>query len=356
LAQFDIKTGHLWNGLNTLLRTTDFCSTRVQTAQISLLILEVCFAVQAYTQVKEYLSKMEQTLGGRRGTASTTSPDATSEVLHDVAIKLKIARGLESMAQGDYTTTATIFVKLTMSTTSTKLEWPGVISAEDIALYASILSLATMPRSSILEFAEHPEALELVPTMKELLLQWHRANYPKFIELFTNAGSGNIVPEGDLYLSGSKWTTLSTMIKEKCLLEYLRPYQCVSLDYMMQIFPSITNLEDTLLNLMGRGIIQNAKIDERARVFFKISPKPIVNLTSIERRVLDETHATLISFACLEHDLVVQDVTGRSKRGTGGHLSLATARDINDDDGDLSGDEGDIPMLDAYALHPIIGP
>jgi hypothetical protein len=339
LAQHDIKTGELQDSLGSLFRATDYSTSRQQTAQISLLILEVCLGLQQYGHVREYVTKVEHTLSGSHGPVAG-SPSSASTGLQDVSIKLKMASGLERLAQEDFAGAANIFTRLAMTTSSAKMEWPGVASAEDIALYASLLSVATQSRSSILELSEHPEALELVPAMKDLLAQWSRANYVKCMQAFSDSGSDNFVPEGDLYLSGSRWKLLSKTIQEKCLLEYLRPYQSVRLDGMMQLFPSIMNLEDTLVDLMGRGLIQNARIDARVNVLYKSPSKPSVNLAAMERRVLDDTHAMLIRLACLEHDLSVQNASMRARS------EAASAALYDDDDSD---DEFDTPMLDADA-------
>jgi COP9 signalosome complex subunit 1 len=327
LAQHDLKTGELRDALSSLLRATDYCTTRSQTAPISLMILELSFGLEEYGHVREYVTKVEHTLGAANSTttASNTTPTAASPSptasLQDVSIK----------------------PNLTTSTTSSsaKMAWSGVTCAEDIALYASLLSLATQDRSSILELAEHPEALELVPAMKDLLSQWSRANYATCLQAFSDSDVGKFVPVGDLYLSGPRWKALSQKIREKCLMEYLRPYQCVRLDSMSQLFPSIHNLQDTLVDLMGRGLIPNAKMDARANVLYKTEPKPSVELAAMEQRVLDDTHAMLIRLGCLEYDLSVQDAVPRGRRAA---VAAAAAARYDDESSD---DEGDTPMLDA---------
>merc|ERR1719198_2172629 len=109
---------------------------------------------------------------------------------------------------------------------------------------------------------------------------------------------------------------------------------------MSELFPSLTNLQDTLVDLMGRGKIPNARLDARTNVLYKTTPKKTIKLASMERRVLDDTHAMLVRLACLEYDLSVQDAMPRGRRS-----SAATVARFEDD----SSDEGDqdTPMLDA---------
>eukprot|EP00980_Cylindrotheca_fusiformis_P001255 scaffold332_cov117-Cylindrotheca_fusiformis.AAC.15 len=428
LAQHNMKTGHTREALTSLLRAMDYCVSRSQTAQLSILLLEAAFAAKSYPQVREYVTKMEHTLSNTpaaaaatnssssssSGTAavaaaasssSSSSPTASSgssstatgaDILQDVAIKLKMASGLERMIQGDYSTAATILTKLILSTPASKLEWPGVTCAEDIALYAALLTLATIPqknRTEILELAEHPEALELAPAMKELLLQWARANYVKCMQAFSqedavddenSSSSSSILPFPDLFLSGGdnndKWEKLCQTIRERCLLEYLRPYQCIQLSKMSELFPSVSNMEDTLVDLMGRGLLLNAKLDARANVLHKEpigsidkkKKKNVVDLYPMEQRILDDAYAMLIRLACLEHDLCVTSssssdrhrrlgVAARTRRsnnnrGPRSHFPRMP-NDIEDDDDDDDEEEGDdssmedTPMLDVDSFN-----
>mmetsp|Transcript_8264 Transcript_8264/g.19923 ORF Transcript_8264/g.19923 Transcript_8264/m.19923 type:complete len:501 (+) Transcript_8264:274-1776(+) len=348
LAKHDAKTGNASAALASLFRAMDYCTSRTQSGQLSLVLLEVALNAGCYVQAREYVTKLEHTLQGNP--AGATSSEGT-EILQDVSIKLKIASGLERMAQGDYATAALTFSKLCKAYggATSKLDWPTVASADDIALYASLLSLATQGRGEILELAEHPEALELVPAMKELLLLWAKANYVKSIQAFSQEGT--IMDFPDLYLStGDKWEKLCQSIREKCLLEYLKPYQCVQLEHMSKLFPSIANIQDTLVDLMGRGLLEGAKIDGRANVLRKTqvatynpAQPTLKDLGQMEDRILDDAHAMLIRLACLEQDLCVSD--GLSSVGSR-RRAAAYGRDHMVEDDDDSSDE-DTPMMDA---------
>jgi hypothetical protein len=342
LAEHDRKTGRLQDGLASLLRSTDYCTSRQQTAEVSVLILELCLSQGNFVPVREYVTKMEHTLSG--GTAST------DPFLQRVGVQLKIALGLERLAQQDFEYASQMFTKVLLSaTTVADLEWPGVASAQDISLYTSLLSLACQNRSMILVLSEHPEALELVPSMKELLSQWSRANYVDCMKAISSESESELIPLGDLYLKGDRWKALRKSIQDTCLLQYLQPYQTVQLDRMAQLFPSFgTNLEDTLVDLMSRGLITNAKIDARNNVLIKCEPKPKVHLAGMEQRVMDDIHGMLIRLACLEHDLIVRDGRGGSsgrggnrRGGRAGGTSLDPKENPSDDDDDDEDDDDD---------------
>jgi hypothetical protein len=437
LAQHDVQTGNVRDAMGYLLRATDYCTNRSQTAHLSLLILELALALPNYPQVRDYVTKVELTLGGTpsavgavglgglggQGSAAQP-PNASSSTMsgttstHLVATKLKIVSGLERLAQGDFVAASNILTALVMTPANpgtslasapSNWEWSAVTCPEEIAFYAALLALATQDRSQIIQLAEHPEALELVPAMKELLVQFSRANYQACCSCFVpdnktasyniaasslssstgadiSSKSGtSILPfvEGggcgggtDLYLT-KHWSTLCTKIRDRCLMEYLKPYQCIQMDIMAKQFQPMTSdeLQDILVDLVGRGMVPNARMDARARVFTKSASQKSSStskalkhkLAKLEHRVLDDTYALLIRLGCLENEICVQDnttpggrggrmglSTGAVVRGSGGYeddyhrgLGGYTHPHYADGDDDLSSDdEGDTPMLD----------
>jgi hypothetical protein len=339
LAQHDAKTGELRGAMGYLLRATDYCTTRSQTAHISLLILELALHLESYAQVREYVTKVEHTLGG----AATNTPTSTNTgSVEQVATKLKIASGLQQLAQGDYTAAArSLSTLITTTSPSSGWDWSAVSSPEDLCLYASLLSLATQDRATIMQLAEHPEALELVPAMREVLRQFGRANYKGCCESLFDAVNNTLLPFPDFYLS-KHWTALTRRIREKCLIEYLKPYECVQLSTMAQQFP-FPDLEDMLVDLIGKGLVP-ARLDCQRGILQKVpTERKPPNLKHLERRVLDDTYALLVRLACLENELCVYDESARSRRP-----AAASARDYDDETS--SSETEDTPMLDVSEL------
>lgn len=337
LAQHDAKTGESRDAMGYLLRATDYCTTRSQTAHISLLILELALHLENYPQVREYVTKVEHTLGN----AATNTPTSTTGV-EQVATKLKIASGLQQLAQGDYKSAArSLSTLITTTSPSSGWDWSAVSSPEDLCLYASLLSLATQDRATIMQLAEHPEALELVPAMREVLRQFGRANYKGCCESLFEAANNTLLPFPDFYLS-KHWAALTKRIREKCLIEYLKPYECVQLDTMAQQFP-FPDLEDMLVDLIGKGLVP-ARLDCQRGILQKVpSERKPPNLKHLERRVLDDTYALLVRLACLENDLCVYDESARSRRP-----AAAAAREYDDETS--SSEVEDTPMLDVSEL------
>jgi 26S proteasome subunit RPN7 len=408
LAEHDLRTGQDNEAMLSYFRATDYCTTRAQTAQFSLRSLEVAFCLGNFQYVREYSKRLELTLGSNNaGGGSAASANTSGDAFSDVKLKLEIAKGIERMVAGKYNEAAKVLIPLVMKgnggteksaeTTGGNhlLHWPGVTSPEDLALYASLMCLVTATdasnsRRQMMALADHPEALELVPEMKDLILQWSRSNYVQCMQAFgasaspTSSEQGGkapqILPMGvDLYLTPPRLNKLSQNVREMCLVEYLRPFQCVKLESMQQLFPSLgPNLIDVLVDLMGRKMLPSTtRLDCRAGVLFQIPPNhnPTRQIQIMEEKIMDDVHSLLVRLACLENDLVVNDPnTGpatrggesrsRRARGGGGGSFVPLAGGADDDSSDedeedelgeddvrmMEGEEVDAHMMDAEAL------
>jgi hypothetical protein len=394
LAEHDLKTGNVGEAMGGWMRATEYCTTFTQTAQLSLLTLQVAFGMGNFQYVGEYSKRLELTVGGggRRTAAAVTGDTSDGRIVQEVKIKLEIAKGIERMVAGKYDSAAQILIPLLMkgninnndSNNSSGegsggghlLDWPGVTSPEDLALYASLMCLVTQAkdRSKMIALPDHPEALELVPNMKDLLLQWSRAKYIQCMQAFSSGDGGStdgnwfpeLLPMGvDLYLTPPRFQKLAQQIREMCLVEYLKPYQCVKLESMQQLFPSLgSNLVDVLVDLMSRRLLPpTTRLDCRAGVLFQLpqNQNPTRQIQVMEEKMLDDAHALLVRLACLESDLVVQDPNagpmtrqGRGRRGTGHGvihgMVPGDSHDSSDEENDGDDAGGDTTMMDAEAM------
>jgi len=367
------------NARKALYSAMDYCTSRIQTAEIGLLIIESALNAGDYLVAKEYTERLESTL-----LRDNKDPNQDS-VLSRIGIKIQIARGIERMISGEYQKAANALFSVVMmgsgeggssngnsgscsnetnshsqgSNEYHKLHWPGVTAPEDVALYAGLMCLVTRDRSKMMTLADHPDALELVPSVKELLVHWCRANYAPCMRALsmdadtdrseslslTLSLSQPLLPMGrpvDAYLTPGRWNSLVQTLRETCLIEYLRPYERVKLDGLRDLlFPSplggggggdgdggvetaMDALVDFLADLMDRELLPSTtRLDCREWVLFqtKNNTDPTPNLQAMEEKILDDTHAMLVRLACLEHDLGSNSADGTSfggKRGKKG--------------------------------------
>jgi hypothetical protein len=135
----------------------------------------------------------------------------------------------------------------------------------------------------------------------------------------------------DVYLTPPRWNALVQTIRETCLVEYLRPYKCVKLESLRDLFfpsPASDNSFDTVIDaladLMDRRMLHpTTRLDCRENILFQIEPPcdPGPNILAMEERVLDDSHAILVRLACLEHDFAI---TGDLIGGRRGKASKTT--------------------------------
>jgi len=404
-----------------LYRALDFCATRLQTAQIGLRIIESAMNAGDFNTVNDFVERLGATMNNLRTISANSSNSGGNDqsnyqesIITEIDVKVKIAKGIERMVSGEYTQAANVLVPLVMrgsgggNTDNQQqnnnqdkhlLYWPGVSSPEDVAFYAGLMCLITGDRSKMLALADHPEALELVPAVKELLLYWSRANYTPCMRAFSECSNpsassstalsqpllamGGVV---DIYLTESRWNDLVQTIRETCLVQYLRPYQRVKLERLRDLFfptpqgseDSLDDVIDTLCDLMDKKLLPpTTRLDCRENILFQTeaSVDPGPNIAAMEQRVLDDAYAMLVRLACLEHGYDVSGDTdgdrsrskasktgeGSSRRHRGQRRGPATMTDSSDSEdyedqpevigrvGDVAmvGDTGDTHMIDA---------
>jgi len=372
-----------------LYRAMDYCATRLQTAEVGLQIIESAMNAGDYAIVNEYAERLGITLKSLRSmnAASNSNSDPYQEsLLTEIEVKVQIAKGIERMVSGQYKEAAMVLIPLVLrgsgggennnnnnnnNQSSDKdrhlLHWPQVTSPEDVALYAGLMCLVTRDRPMMIALADHPEALELVPAIKELLVHWSRANYAPCMRAFSESSSSStttatlsqpLLPMGgvvDIFLTGSRWERLVQTIRETCLVEYLRPYQRVKLESLRDLFFPQGDLDaviDGIADLMNRKLLPpTTRLDCRANILFQgeapCDPTPKIRF--MEERVLDDSHAMLVRLSCLEHDLaVLGDARGGSgsskKEGRrqrhGGRIVRKGMVDSSDSDEDDGGGGG----------------
>jgi len=391
-----------------LFRAMDFCATRLQTAEIGLQIIESAINAGDYVTVGDYAERLGITLKSLRSmnaqNNNNNSDPYQESLLADIEVKVQIAKGIERMVSGEYKEAAMVLIPLVLrgggennSNTNNQnkndkdrhlLHWPQVTSPEDVALYAGLMCLVTRDRPMMIALADHPEALELVPSMKELLLYWSRANYAPCMRAFSESSglstatslSQPLLPLGgvvDIFLTPSRWSKLVQTIRETCLVEYLRPYQRVKIESLRDLFFPGSTLDaviDGIADLMDRKLLPSTtRLDCRENILFQdeapCDPTPKVRF--LEERVLDDSHAMLVRLGCLEHDLAV---LGDGRKGKEGgrrrpqrmRKGMVDSSDSDDDDGvykqqpsyedQIEGrrDMGDTHMVDADSPVPPI--
>jgi COP9 signalosome complex subunit 1 len=366
LADHAIHCGDLVEAFHSVLRAKDYCTSRQHTTSVCLQIVELGILL-GNASAKEYLVRLDHTIG--------------NDTPAYYRLQIQITTGLERLLAGDYPAAAkhwsavvkqgvvdpgetAVFAGGTASpssSNSTAFRQSALLAPEDIALYAAFLALGCSPGSDMVALAEHPEALELVPNLREaLVLFGRRCDYRSAWEILEKS----VFPllAYDLYMA-PHLAALQTMIREKAVASYWKAYDRVGLAVMADelgtgLVPSVDALREQLVSLIRRGVVQDSRIDLQTMTIHRDPPPPKdvqvrAKLDVVTRRTLDDTYSTLTRLACLEHDLVVAD--GNNARRRGGRARGAGVGGIIDvamnDDGDDDGPGSDMEII-GDAMNP----
>jgi len=111
---------------------------------------------------------------------------------------------------------------------------------------------------------------------------------------------------------------LWTMIRDKCLIEYLLPFSCVSLLTTKDIFniKCLEDMEDLIVDLIIQGKIPGAKINDVDKTLNLGSIKELEyakrdntrkKVSHIGNKFLMETESMVLRLSCLQNGVMVQD-------------------------------------------------
>lgn len=173
--------------------------------------------------------------------------------------QLRALQGLASLAEGRYYDAAKSFTSVSSDLTN---EINSVISAEDIAIYGSLLGLATFDREmlhSLVIDGTFKVRLELVPDMREALRHYSRAEYGQCLSILQHTLKRDLLIDIHLH---SHVPALLDMVRDKCIEQYFQPYSSASLEKMGNVFGcTLKEMEMVVVKL-----ISNGSLGEEARV------------------------------------------------------------------------------------------
>jgi COP9 signalosome complex subunit 1 len=201
---------------------------------------------------------------------------------------------------------------------------------EDLALYGALVGLATLPREVLQTFLDSP-LMELVPKMKECLGFYCLAEYRGAISILVEL---HPILALDMLLA-PHLTALLRDIRNKAMVEYLKPFKRVSMSVMADTFSvELPELVTTLATLIGCGKIANCRINCASQTLEKDSSSNTLlqtqeKITALQDRVLNDSYACMIRLACLEFD---QSVDRRRFQPHSGAAGLDRADESSDDD------------------------
>jgi len=221
----------------------------------------------------------------------------------DFPRKLKVAAGLALLGEGQYKEAAQKFAQVKIPPEDITV----LASPEDVALYSSLLALATMDRTELVHYLEvQPTVLELVPALRDALRHYLRAEYKECLKALKSLGL-----ELDLHLAVHA-NKLVELVRNRSYVDYLQPYRKVHLLHMANMFGETTeNVTKSLAELIGKGEILHARIDCRNQTLQRKDSeaeektrlgKTEQRVQRLQESVLNDAYASIVRLACLEHE------------------------------------------------------
>jgi COP9 signalosome complex subunit 1 len=255
LGDHYLECGDLSNALKCYSRARDYCTSTKHLVNMCLNVIKVSVYLQNWSHVISYVSKAESTPylneSGKDGNQQTMT-------------KLRVAAGLADLVCSKYKSAAKLFLLANFD----YVDFPELLSANNIATYGTLCALATFDRQElqrlVISSSTFKLFLELEPQLRDILHQFHESKYASCLKLLEDIKDNLYL---DVYLY-SHVNALYIQIRNRALCQYFSPYLSGDMHKMAAAFnTTVAGLEDEVMQLILEGRI-NARIDSHRKVLF----------------------------------------------------------------------------------------
>ena len=273
LYQYHLRSGNLKLALRYLVRARDYCTGNSQIVSLCLDVASLGIDMNDWSMVDVCMKQAETTMSaGIENSNSSTmigdenSPERQSSQMNFgngsiTLAKIHCVTALAHLNAGEYSSAALKFASLSPEFTN---QFTNVIASEDIALYGSILGLASLSshtlRTMMIESNMFQLRLESLPEIREALRFFQLAEYGKGLQLLHSMKYEMYL---DIHLNPHV-DILFSKIKERCIVQYFYPFSRVSLETMgKSFFMTSDQVEEVVEKLILEGKIQGARINAK---------------------------------------------------------------------------------------------
>ncbi|KAI2612472.1 26S proteasome subunit RPN7-domain-containing protein [Hypoxylon fragiforme] len=243
----------------------------------------------------------------------------------------KVVAGLAQLGSTKYYEAAKCFLEV--GEPALFHRYNNIATPNDVATYGGLLALASMDRSKlqsqVLDNSGFRMYLELEPHIRKAISMFISGRYAPCLAILESYRNDYLL---DIHLQ-KHVSVLYSQIRDKCIVQYVYPFSCVTLDNMNAIFAKPgESIEKELIDMIKRGIL-NARINTIDKLLSTVSSNARVDmqreaLQSIklyEQEVIERLRRMGITAANL-------DVKGLQKGGGGGAGNLPGVGEIWADD------------------------
>jgi COP9 signalosome complex subunit 1 len=255
LGDHYLECGDLSNALKCYSRARDYCTSSKHLVNMCLNVIKVSVYLQNWSHVVSYVNKAE------------TTPfllEPTKDQNQQVITKLRVASGLADLQCHRYKNAAKQFLMANVDS----VDFPELLSANNIAIYGSLCALATFDRPElqrlVISSSSFKLFLELEPQLRDIIHQFYASKYASCLKLLSDLKDSLLL---DMYLAAHV-DSLYTQIRNRALCQYFSPYQSADMSKMATAFnTTVSQLENELTQLILDGKI-SARIDSHNKVLY----------------------------------------------------------------------------------------
>ncbi|CAJ2506842.1 Uu.00g080280.m01.CDS01 [Anthostomella pinea] len=198
-------------------------------------------------------------------------------------------------------------------------QYNDIASVNDVATYGGLLALASMDRlelqSRVLDSSTFRNYLELEPHIRKAISMFVNGRYSACLAILESYRPDYLL---DIYLQ-KHVSTVFSLIRSKCIVQYFLPFSCVTLDSMNATFARPgESLEAELITMIKSGVLK-ARINTIDRLLVAVSTNARVAMQTkgleaarnYEKEALERIRRVSLAAANLE-------VKGQSRNAGGG--------------------------------------
>jgi COP9 signalosome complex subunit 1 len=306
LGDFHYERGNLDEALKSYIRTRDYCTMPRHNAEMCIRVINVSIDLLQIRNVSNYVSKAGNAI---------TEPVFRS--------KLKAAAGLVAIAEGQYKLAARNFLEVEPDLSES---FSTVIAAEDVAMYGTLCSLATLDRPSVrkalIEAPNFKCFLELTPEIKLLVQNFLSGKYGECL-LFLDTIKPQLLL--DIHLSKHA-ERLVAEILERMILLYFSPYSVVDMNKMAAAFSmDLARLEKLVAGLISKDRV-SARIDSQKKTIHRrqhdVRSIAINKVLNLSQKNLNEVKRGVLRLSVMQCNFYVSPRDApTTSRGAGGNSS-----------------------------------
>jgi len=167
----------------------------------------------------------------------------------------RIARGLAQLAQGNFEEVARCFLHLEGWPAASETE---MVTRSDVAVYGALCALATLERGAlqtkVLENQHFRTSLEREPHIRKAISFYVSGRFTAALEILESYRADFLL---DIHLQRFV-PTLLERIRNKCIVQFVYPYSCVSIDTLQEAFGASGEkpIDEELRELIRSGTLK----------------------------------------------------------------------------------------------------